>query len=988
MNGNLLTKLHYIRNPFYVAHLKTIRNAIYQKVCAFDLSIAESDEPVAYEERFTLQYRPIASGESWGHMFSCAWFCAKTQTNPAIIDHLQDYVAIFDLGGEGCIFDENGVVQGITNVLGTVDTMQSVAGKKVVELSKLASPKQGMLTVWIEAGNNGSNHSDCGTVKCNGAWIAKCNREALAYYYDFLALYQYAGICKDSKQRRKINKALAQASACARHATPQEILQAREILSACYNADKRADYTVYAIGHAHLDLAWLWPIRETKRKAERTFSNALANLEKYPDYRFGASQPQQFAWIKQRRPALYQKIKQAVADGKLEVQGGMWVEPDTNIPSGESLIRQCYYGKKFFLDEFGKDVDILWVPDVFGYSGALPQILRGCGMRRFMTIKLSWNNVNQFPYKSFVWEGIDGSNVLVHMPPEGDYNSNGNPIAVAKAYQGDSEKDITQCSMMLFGIGDGGAGPGEYHIQMVQRSAHLDGLPAVKQAPAQTFFDELEQVQDKLPRYRGELYLEKHQGTYTTQSKIKRFNRKIENELQYTEWLCTQAALKGMQYPHKELDAIWQEVLLYQFHDILPGSSIGRVYQECYQRYPMLMEELRGICMRAIEHLRCAEGKTVFNPAPFSISGYKTIDGTCYRYEVAPYAQGSLIPAADCPTHGLTWQDNRISNGLLAVTFHANGEITRVEDLQKGGYNCVKRTFNTLRVYTDMRLYPYNAWDIDSLYESKPGRKMRLVEHRTYLQDGAVIREQKFRYRKSVLTQRVILRKDAPMIEFENEVDWHETNKMLRADFYPKNFGDKVACDIQFGHIYRSTKTKTSQEKAQFEICAHKWVDVYDQGYGVGLLNDCKYGHRVKNGKISLNLLRATVYPDPHADRGKHTFTYAVYPHSERTEESRIVEYAYRLNRDIRVLPCAIDVCPFGVVGDGVILDGMHMCENGRILLRLYEYKGKDTTVAIQTPLPYQRAYESDMLGNPHRDADIRAISFRGFEIKTILLEI
>lgn len=987
MNGNIATKLNYIRNPFYTEHLKKVRDAVYKKVVAFDIYIAETDEPVEYGERLDLNYRKIMPGEGWGHMFSCAWFCLKTKVSNDIAENKDDYVAIFDLGGEGCVFDNDGVVQGLTNVLGTVDTMQTVAGKKTVELSRLSVGTDGSLEVWVEAGNNGSNHSDCGKVKCTGAWIAKTDRELFAYYYDFLALYQFAGICKDRVLKRKINAALKKAYLCAKDLEHSCVSQARSILGEFYKEDKKSDYTVYAVGHAHLDLAWLWPLRETKRKAERTFSNALANLEKYPDYVFGASQPQQFEWIKERRPSLYERIKKAVADGRTEVQGGMWVEPDTNLPSGESLIRQCSYGKEFFKEEFGKDIDMLWVPDVFGYSGALPQILRGCGMKRFLTIKLSWNNVNKFPYKSFVWEGIDGSDVLVHMPPEGDYNSNGNPIAVTKAEKEDSEGDITKSSMMLFGIGDGGGGPGEYHVNMVKRCAELEGLPAVKQTQARDFFDKLEECKDSLPRYRGELYLEKHQGTYTTQSQIKRFNRKIENELQYTEWLCTQASLKGMDYPHDELDRIWKEVLLYQFHDILPGSSIGRVYKECYQRYPVLFEELKKICEKALSYLRCGDGMSVVNYSPFKAYGYKNIDGKCYYYDVLPYSQCRVTEKGN-KHQGFDFADGFISNGILTVRFNKNGEIVSVEDLENGGYDCVKRTFNTLRVYTDMRLYPYNAWDIDSMYESKPSRKMKLTGHRTYIDGGAVVREQQFRYNKSTLTQKVVLSENSRAVVFENEADWHEKHKMLRADFYPENFADKVACDIQFGHIYRSAKTKTSIEKAQFEICAHKWVDVYKDGYGVGIINDCKYGHRVKNGKISLNLLRSTVYPDPDADRGKHRFVYALYPHREKTEDSRITEYAYNLNREVRVLPFCINVEKFDVVGDDVILDGVHIGKDGKIVLRLYESKGRQAKAAIDTSVKYVKSYEGDMLGNPQREVNIGNLDFRAFEIKTILLEI
>ncbi|MBO5776172.1 MAG: alpha-mannosidase, partial [Clostridia bacterium] len=419
------------------------------------------------------------------------------------------------------------------------------------------------------------------------------NEEAKSTYYDALALEYQISLdeCKGVKKksaRRALHKALAIAA-------KGDYKGASEILKAEYQVGEENPFTIYATGHAHLDLAWLWPIRETKRKAARTFANQLRNMERYPDYVFGASQPQQFAWMEEMYPELFEELKAAVARGQLEVQGGMWVECDTNVTSGESLIRQNLYGKRYWKEKFGKDMRMCWLPDVFGFSGNLPQILKKCGMDYFLTIKLSWNEHNKFPHRAFVWEGIDDSDVVVHMPPDETYNSEGNAWSLMNAIRNFPEKDKVKNISMLYGIGDGGGGPGEGHIEMLRHESDMKELPKVKFAHTIDFFDKLNEQKDELVRHKGELYLEKHQGTYTSQSNNKMNNRKIEFALHNVEFLASVAAKKGYVYPKEKIEKIWKEVLLYQFHDIIPGSSIHRVYEESVARYEVMLGELKEI---------------------------------------------------------------------------------------------------------------------------------------------------------------------------------------------------------------------------------------------------------------------------------------------------------------------------------------------------------------------------------------------------------
>lgn len=982
MDVNAQTILSYIRNPFFASHLEIVKKNVYAKVADFDCKIAVTDEPVPYEKRTSLTYDSIKHGERWGKLFSCCWYKLTADLPDEAANDASAYVAVLDLGGEGCIFDDNGVVQGLTDVMGVADFMQPIKGKKVVALSKLSTVAGSPLTVWVEGGNNRQTHGS----RFKGAYIARFNGDIHGYFYDFLSLYQYSAICEDAAVKRKINAALRKACLTAAVPTEESCKRARGILKPFLSGNKRKDFTLYATGHAHLDLGWLWPVRETKRKAERTFSNALANIEKYPSYVFGASQPQQFKWMKQNRPELYAKIKKAVEEGRIEPQGCMWVEPDTNVPSGESLIRQCKYGKAFWKEEFGLDCDMLWVPDVFGYSGNLPQILRGCGADRFMTIKLSWNTVNKFPYHSFVWSGIDGSEVLVHMPPEGDYNSTASPIAVKASETRYREKGVSDKALMLYGIGDGGGGPGEYHLEMIARCKKIDGLPVVKQTRAKEFFDELAKDAAKLPRYNGELYLEKHRGTYTTQSRMKRYNRTAERALQLTEWLCTVAAEKGAAFPQKDFDEIWQEVLLYQFHDMLPGSSINRIYKECHERYKVLLKRLNEMRDKALGTLRVSDAPSVINDCPFRRKGYQEKNGKLYAYDVEAYACAPLTETSeDTASVGLSASETVIENSFVKAVFNKDGEITSLTDKTDDNREYVRSVFGTMRVYTDKRLYPYNAWDIDPNYEKRKSVKMKLVSAKAYVKGGKATVEQKLVYGKSVVTRKVYVTSDSPVVYFENVADWHETHKMLRADFFPKDFSDKVNCEIQFGHISRSTKTENSVEKAQFEICAHKWVDVSENGYGTALLNDCKYGHRVKNGKISLNLLRSTVYPDPEADRGRHEFTFAVFPHKGGVENTDIKKYAYELNRPPILLDFTPSVKGARTDNANVIIDSVHPEKDG-IAIRLYESSGKPQKFNLKTDFGFKKIYAADLLCNDLVEIKADGLNIRPFGIMTLLL--
>ena len=980
MDGNLLTFIQHSKNMKYSWFLNKLRQSIYTPIISLEASVCRSKEPIPFSHVKKMRFERIKTGDSWGGFFDCAWF--KFSGN---IDFLQteSLVAIIDVGAEGCIYNEYDAVQGITNVLGTVDLFQSVSGKKVIPLSRISCVNNGKILFYADCGNNGRAGKSSGQARFKRADICVVRQDILDLYYDILACYQLLSAVNDNAQKREIKAHINKAISLAHNTDSESILKARNALSKMFDGKYKQDFTVYAVGHGHLDLAWLWPVRETKRKSIRTFSNAIFESEQCPNYVFNGSQPQQYEFIKEKSPELFEKIKQSVQRGNIEPQGGMWVEPDTNLPCGESLIRQCFYGKTYFKNEFGKDVKTLWLPDVFGYTAALPQIIKKCGMDTFMTIKLSWNNINDFPHHTFIRNELDDSKVLVHMPPEGDYNSNATPYAFEKTYQKYKEKQVSDIALMSFGIGDGGGGPGEYHINMVKRCENLRYIPNVKMSSSESFFDKLKKDVSNYPEYKGELYLEKHQGTYTTQGKVKKNNRECERLLHFAEWICTMAYMQGEAYPHKELEEIWKEVLLYQFHDILPGSSIHRVYEECNARYEILKSKLNGIIDDSISYLSTDEGGySAINPVDFERNGFIKHNGEWYQYALAPYSSGRLEKAVSPVCLGFS--KNVIENELLKVTFDTNGQIVNIFD-KNHKYNCVGSSFNAVRIYKDRFVHPYNAWDIDINYTKHKPRDMRLINNREYIDGNSVIRENEFSYNKSSLKQKIILTENSPYIKVENEVSWHEKHKMLRIDAYPKNFSDKVLCDIQFGNIERSTKTDNKIDYAQFEIPAHKWVDVYDGKYGVAILNDCKYGHRVKDGLISLNCLRSPVYPDKTADRGEHSFTYAIYPHSKKPMESELIKIGYELNNPLRIYKGSLDIKPiFNCDNSNIIIETVFVNDKGNIAVRMYDTAGAKTVARVNTNINFISVKQTDMLFENPNDVDLEAMTFKPFEIKTL----
>ncbi|MCL6614637.1 MAG: alpha-mannosidase, partial [Firmicutes bacterium] len=677
---------------------------------------------------------------------------------------------------------------------------------------------------------------------------------------------------------------------------------------------------MFAFGHAHIDVAWLWPLAETDRKCARTFGTQLALMEEYPEYVFLQSQAYLYQRVKEVYPELYARIKRAVAAGAFVPEGGMWVEADTNIPSGESLIRQFIHGKRFFRDEFGVECELLWLPDVFGYSGALPQIMKGCGIKYFSTQKIFWayHGGDPFPYNTFLWEGIDGTGILTHL--HNDYNSHMDPATVIKRWRERVQKDDLATRLMPFGHGDGGGGPTRDHLEYMRRLRDLEGVPRVRPAAPAAFFADLESREPPAARYVGELYFQAHRGTYTSQARTKRGNRLSEFALREAElWGVAAEALVGHAFPRAEVDALWQTVLLNQFHDILSGSSIHRVYEEAEAAYARVIGEAARLAAAARASLTDGSpaSLTVFNSLswervelvalPEDFKGVVDAAGTSLPVQEIG---GRLYAEVRVPPCGWTTLKNGpsgeaegclhaaphlLENEVLRLELNARGEITSILE-KETGRELAAGACNAFRMYKDVPSQ-FDAWDIDRQYELTPIELPEEAEIEVVATGPlvAILRVRR-RLHESCLTQEIWLRRGSRRVDFRTVVDWRESHKLLKVAFPVTIHAAQALHEIQFGHIARPTHRSRPFDADRFEVVNHKWTALVEEGRGFAVLNDCKYGVNVLGNTINLTLLRSPLAPDMTADKGRQEFTYAFYAWNGPFVESRVIQEAYALN--------------------------------------------------------------------------------------------
>ncbi|MEU9372810.1 glycoside hydrolase family 38 C-terminal domain-containing protein [Streptomyces sp. NPDC048255] len=755
-------------------------------------------------------------------------------------------------------------------------------------------------------------------------------------------------------------------------------------------------HRISAVGHAHIDSAWLWPLRETVRKVSRTASNMVHLMDGHPEFVFAMSQAQQLDWIKTHRPELFERIKKKIADGQFVPVGGMWVESDTNMVGGEAMARQFLYGKKFLLDEFGIETHNVWLPDSFGYTAAMPQIVKLAGAKWFLTQKISWSQVNKFPHHTFWWEGIDGTRVFTHFPPVDTYNSDLGGAQLAHAARNYQEKGRGSRSLVPFGWGDGGGGPTREHLARAARQRDLEGSPRVEIERPDAFFEKAHAEYEDAPVWAGELYLELHRGTYTSQAKTKQGNRRGESLLREAElWAATAAVrVAGYAYPYEDLERIWKTVLLHQFHDILPGSSIAWVHREARETYRAVREELTAISLAAQTAL-AGEGavELVFNCAPHTRNGVPA--GGADR----PAAAGEPVTVEE--RHGGGYV---LANGRLLVEVDGRGLIVSAYDLEADRESLAPGTAaNLLQIHPD---FPnmWDAWDIDAFYRNNVTDLVALdaMEVAGGGPEAVTVRVARS-FGNSTAVQSVTLRAGAKTVDIVTDVEWHETEKFLKAAFPLDVKAERTASETQFGHVYRATHTNTSWEAAKFEICAHRWIHAEEPGWGVALLNDSTYGHdvtrdvRADGGQtttVRLSLLRAPRYPDPETDQGSHTLRFSLAPGAGIGDA---VREGHWLNLPERTLTGAGPVAPLVTVDDdAVVVEAVKLAEDrgGDVIVRLYESRGGRATATLAAGFELTGAVESDLLerplagtavGDPGADGRV-PLTLRPFQIVTLRL--
>ncbi|MDQ0679938.1 alpha-mannosidase [Arthrobacter pascens] len=752
-------------------------------------------------------------------------------------------------------------------------------------------------------------------------------------------------------------------------------------------------HQLVATGHAHIDSAWLWPVRETIRKCARTFSNVVALMDENPGFVFSCSSAQQLAWMKEFYPELFGRIREKVKAGQFVPVGGMWVESDTNMPGGEAMARQFVEGKSFFLEEFGIECREAWLPDSFGYSAALPQIVKAAGSRWFLTQKISWNQINRMPHHTFNWEGIDGTRLFTHFPPVDTYNSELSARELAHAERNYRDHGRGNTSLVPFGYGDGGGGPTREMLAAASRAADLEGSPRVRIGSAESFFTQAEEEYTALPVWVGEMYLELHRGTYTSQAETKRGNRRSEHLLREAELWCATAAVRNggaFTYPAAELKRIWRLVLMQQFHDILPGSSIAWVHQDAERNYAAVSSGLEGlIAQAAAAVLGSGSLEFLLNAAPHARNGVPALGAA------EPVAAGQRVQASAADGGYV------LDNGVIRAVLDSNGLITSLIDYATGREAIAPgQRGNLLELHRDTP-NEWDAWDIDEFYRRSVTSLAQALTIRLEHDGQTPVVVVERLAGSSPVTQRIALEAGSESLAITTAVDWQEREKLLKLGFPLDVRADRSASETQFGHVYRPTHVNTSWEAAKFEICAHRWIHVAEPGYGVAISNASTYGHDVTRSireddggtttTVRLSLLRAAKFPDPDADRGHHELTMTIRPGASIAEA---VEEGYRTNLSPRIVRGAKPVEPLFTVGNpALVIEAVKLAEDGSgdVIVRLYESLGQRSMGVLTANFPVRGILATDLLERPAESPGVAVagegiveLSLRPFQLVTL----
>ena len=944
-----------------------------------------------------------------------------------------------DTGFESLLYVEQKPYQGVDSNHQEVFFDPSFAGKQVG------------LTFRLWSGTQGGGVPKAQEHQIKTAAIAWLDEKTDDFYY--LSKMIYDTICESGEgdeNRHLLMKALDAAFLKIDWSRPgsehfyASVAEADDFLNtALDHMDKNTAVTVNCIGHTHIDLAWLWRLKHTREKASRSFSTVLRLMEMFDEYVFLQTQPQIYEYVKQDFPEIYEQIKEKVREGRWEVDGAMWVEADCNMTSGESLTRQILLGRKFVKEEFGKEMEYLWLPDVFGYSWALPQILKKSGIHTFMTTKISWNEYNPMPHDTFMWKGMDGSEVLTHFvntpDPVGSltpwfytYNGTLTPYTVKGVWKNYRDKDINRELLISYGFGDGGGGVNRTELEQRRRLDRIPGLPRVKTGTAGQYFRRLkEQIKNTdgyVHTWDGELYLEYHRGTYTSHAYNKKMNRRMEFLYREAEWLTAMAAIKQGDIRKAAQDKLtegWKILLRNQFHDIIPGSSVLQVYEDSAKEYAAAQEIAEATEQEAFAAFVQQENNvwTVINNSGWISSQLAAIPETrdgVFRNGAGEILESqkengvTYVKVSDVPAMGMAvvaFEEKtkvssadsvfeitaeKIETPFYSIKLNGAGQITGLYDKENDREVLAPgERANVLQVFEDKPL-DFDAWNIDIFYQEKMREITELVCAEV-VENGnlrAVLRL-KWSYMDSVIEQDLTVYADSRRIDFVTWADWREVHQLLKAAFTVDIRATQARYDIQYGNVARPNNWNTSWDMARFETVAHRWADLSERGYGVSILNDCKYGHDIKENRMRITLLKTACDPDYKQDIGKHSFTYSLLPHKGDFVEGQTVKEAYALNQPFKVVSGNAGNMTSGFLSfdtEGVELDAVKRSEDGEsLVVRFHDYTGGRQKVTVTPEFACAPWCEADLMERPlgaeWNAGDIR-VELTPYEIKTLLIHI
>ncbi|MFZ2657695.1 MAG: glycoside hydrolase family 38 C-terminal domain-containing protein [Victivallales bacterium] len=1015
-------------NPEWRRRIDHWRNKMpslfYIKLGTVEFEGFVTKEQLAGKEALKRKFTKMLPGTAWGAKWEYGWFKGSMILPETAAG--ERIAARIDVGGEAAI-SINGRNHGANDI-----------GHKEITLSRKA--KGGEKYEILVESYSGHGPRECGggpnpygfqtvpepdptQVKVGVSTFGIWEEELCQLWFDVETLVMLRDAMLDTESLRvaQIDDALKEMTLAVDIELPRKEMLAtvkagRKILKPLLDLKNGPTSPLMkCFGHSHIDVAWLWPLQETERKCCRTFSSQLALMDEYPEYKFLQSQAHLYRMVKRKYPELYGRVKASVKKGQWIPDGGMWVEPDTNVTGGESLIRQFMHGKRFFKEEFGVDSELMWLPDVFGYSGALPQLMEGCGIKYFSTQKIFWtyNGGDPFPYNIFWWEGIDGTRVLSYL--HNDYNSETKPTHIMKRWHERVQKESVHDSRLLpFGYGDGGGGPTREHVEFLRREKDLEGLPRCQIDVPVSYFEGVRT--EKLPTWVGELYFQAHRGTYTSQAKTKKGNRMSENILREAElWGAVSGVIAGFKYPLQEADSLWKDVLLNQFHDIIPGSSIQRVYEEAEASYANVISKAGEIAGNARRKL--LDGKkdqvTVFNSLswdrsavvelPSGFSGVETADGkklSVQKHEGKNFALVEDIPSAGWMPLRKSAPEKSVStlkvsvkgmeNEFLKISLNSSGGITEILD-KESGRDFAAGACNSIRMYKDVPGW-FDAWDIDSMYKLQPVELDRKAKIEVVAEGPvfAVVRVERM-LNISKFVQDIVIYAGSRRIDFKTSVDWKESHKLLKANFPVTVKAEDALHEIQFGHARRPTHATRPYDAARFEVCNHKWTALVEESRGAAVLNDCKYGISVEENSINLTLLKSALAPDMNADKGHQEFTYSFYCWNGTFKKSGLIRSSYELNIPAFAAEGGSErKSLFSIGEENVIIETVKPAEDGSgdVIVRLYEAARTATSCELRTALPFRKLLETDMLENVKREVKSSSgkcrLDFRPFQIRTL----